>query len=48
MENCNGKYRKLWLEFSEIQCANDMDDNKYVVDRFAIWIISGNEEDVWS
>ena len=41
-------YRDLWLEFSGIQMALDLNDDRETVDRFALWLKSGDEFDAWS
>ena len=39
---------KLWIEFSEIQCASYIQVNKSSVERFFTWIFTGDDNNAWS
>jgi len=42
------KHKKLWLEFSNIQAAEDLTDDRETVNRFSVWLKTGNDDDAWS
>lgn len=38
----------LWRDFSDFFCAGYLIYNEIYINRFIKWVISGNDEDVWS
>ena len=41
-------FAMLWKKFSEIQCATWMHPNKESMDRFTLWLKTGDDNDAWS
>ena len=39
---------KLWIEFSEIQCASYIQVDKSSIQRFFNWIFTGDDNNAWS
>jgi hypothetical protein len=44
----NNAVKVMWLRFSEIQCATNIQVDKDSCESFLIWLKTGNDDDAWS
>ncbi len=42
------EFREKWLEFSNLQAANELIVDESSVCRFYVWLKTGDPEDAWS